>query len=94
MNFMEGRVDMVSDAEISNSAVKHGITLMGVNPATFHESRDAFAREMYELGRKHQRESDAVVCDEIQKKSYLTLAKQCAGAIRDNTGDPKCQNPK
>ena len=88
---------MISDAEISNNAVKHGITLMGVNPATFHESRSAFAREMYERGRREQRYSDERILSntdlgglrEVPEMQLFVAQMLCAyvEAIRNNTGE-------
>jgi hypothetical protein len=43
---------------------------------------EAALNAAFALGVAQERESAAKVCDEIQKKSYLTLAKQCAEAIR------------
>lgn len=62
----------------------------------------------YELGRQHQRDSDASLCDALaetyQRKEWhtapeLRTSAECglskaAEAIRNNTGDPKCQNQK
>lgn len=52
----------------------------------------------YELGRQHQRESDAALCDyygDSSNKGYQGQGCNVAAeAIRKNTGDPKCQNPK
>jgi len=98
---------MITDEEIVGTALEAGFMLSTqYGQAEFKQMpvsdiatlRD-FAERFYQLGRQHQRESDAMVCEDRAEQyeaiepfacqSQYSEDRACAEAIRNNTGDLK-----